>query len=113
MNCPKCGSILNEIIKMNSREYHCPQCNYGVSAFVVEPIDEDETIYKMEVFPQDSNISQVQLISKQVNINLLVAKKMLTDGGILIEGEAKKIYDIRNALDGLNIKYSITPEFKW
>ena len=67
----------------------------------------------MEVLPQDSNISQVQLISKQVNINLLAAKKMLNDGGILIEGEAKKIYDIRNALDGLNIKYSITPEFKW
>lgn len=38
---------------------------------------------------------------------------MLNDGGILIEGEAKKIYDIRNSLDGLNIKYSITPEFKW
>ena len=47
---------------MNSREYHCSKCNYGVSAFVVEPIDEDETIYKMKVLPQDSNISQVQLI---------------------------------------------------
>ena len=113
MNCPKCGSILSEIIKMNSREYRCSKCNYGVSAFVTEPIDEDETIYKMEVLPQDSNISQVQLISKQGNINLLAAKKILNDGGILIEGEAKKIYDIRNNLDSLNIKYSIIPEFKW
>lgn len=44
MNCPKCGRILNELIKKNSREYHCSQCNYGVSAFVTEPIDEDDII---------------------------------------------------------------------
>ena len=113
MNCPKCGSILNELIKKNSREYYCSQCNYGVSAFVTEPIDEDDIIYKLEVLPQDNNISQVQLISKLGFINLLVAEKMLKDGGVLIEGEATKINDIRNELDDFNIKYSITPEFKW
>ena len=40
-------------------------------------------------------------------------KKMLKDGGVLIEGEATKINDMRNELNDLNIKYSITPEFKW
>lgn len=113
MNCPKCGNILNEIIKMNSREYHCSQCDYGVSAFVSEPIDEDETIYKMEVLPQINNISQVQLISKQGNVSFLVAKKLLNDGGILMEGSAKKIFDMKNELDSLYIKYSISPDFKW
>lgn len=113
MKCPKCGNILDEIIKLNSREYHCSFCNYGVSAYVTEPIDEDETIYKIKILSQENNISQIKLISKVGNINYLISKRLLDNGGILIEDTAKNVLNIREKLDALNIKYSIIPEFKW
>lgn len=47
MKCPNCNNDLNEIFKENSKGFECLNCDYGVSAFASEPIDEDEMIYKI------------------------------------------------------------------
>ena len=98
MKCPKCNSELIENIKFGSREYFCPNCNYGVSAFVNEPIEEDDTIY---------------VLAKILNYNFLDVKKLCADHSTIYRDNAKAMKNAKTALDEASIKYTIKPEFKW
>lgn len=113
MKCPKCNSDLIENIKFGSREYLCPNCNYGVSAFVNETIEEDDTIYELSIIDDDITIDKIKILSKISNQNFIDVKKKCAENAVLYSNKAKAIKKIIDTLDSENIKYSITPEFKW
>ncbi len=113
MKCPKCNSDLIENIKFGSREYLCPNCDYGVSAFVNEPIEDDDTIYELCVIDDNITIEKIKILSKISNHNFIDVKKKCEEHTILYSNKAKSIKKIIDILDSANIKYLITPEFKW
>ncbi len=113
MKCPKCNSDLIENIKFGSREYLCPTCDYGLSAFVNEPIEEDDTIYELRIIDDNITINKIKLLSKISNQNFIDVKKKCDEHVVLYSNKAKAIKKIIDSLDSANIKYIITPEFKW
>ena len=113
MKCPKCNSELVENIKYGSREYLCPNCDYGVSAFVNEPIEEDDTIYELCIIDESITIDKIKALAKILNYNFLDVKKICADHSIIYKGNAKAMKGVKDSLDALCIKYLINPEFKW
>ena len=113
MKCPKCNTDLIEKIKFGSREYFCPNCNYGVSAFVNEPIEEDDTIYELCIIDEAITIDKIKVLAKISNYNFLDVKKLCANHSIIYRDNAKAMKNAKTALDEASIKYTIKPEFKW
>ena len=75
-------------------------------------LSQDDTIYKITLLPNnDFDINDIKTVAHAVNCNYVQAKKILTNGGVVIEGEAKNIHEVILEFMLKNIKYVITPDY--
>lgn len=111
--CDVCGTKLVDFIEGQCCGKKCPKCNEAkivTSYFSV--LASDSTIYKIEVLPNnETSLNNIKIIAKLGNYNFVTSKKLLNDGGILVEDNAVNIYEKIKDLDFTKIKYTITPDY--
>ena len=92
----------------------CPNCGWGWATTEFDSIDLDETIYTVS-FDTIVNPSEEQLkiVSKIQNVNFLIAAKLLKEGKASFNGKAIDIQSKLEEIDGQDIHYSISTDFKY
>lgn len=114
LKCEKCGSKMFYKIDGHTQGWYCPSCNWSIVTTYFSDMELDETIYKIELLPDaNATIDKIRLISKIGNLNFILSKKILNDGGLLVEGPAKNIDKKIKELDLLKVFYKIIPNYPY
>lgn len=115
MSCPKCGGNLKSEVIGSSAIQTCQGCGWSVATSYVDPIYEDDTVYRLYI--EDGNVSSrpvLTALSKVLGCNYLGAKKAVEGGrSLLFEGDAVKTREKRDALDSGGVVYAIEPYFPY
>lgn len=113
--CPNCGNILEHIKRDGATIVKCQKCSWSIVSSEVAPEYEDSSVYEVYL-DQDSecNKEKMKIIAKICNWNYIKTLKNLEVGDILIfKGVAYKVRNFKKKLDDNNIKYHISPEYKY
>lgn len=114
MICEKCKVEMVLEIDGSSALYTCPKCGNKIATTCSEGISWDSTEYSIKVNKgNDAKSENLSIISAITGNNYIASKKLLNDGGLLKKGLATEILEIKNKLESNNIKFSITPTFKY
>lgn len=112
LKCEKCGAKMIHKIDGHTQGWYCTNCEWSVVTTYFSEIELDDTIYKIEVLPNnDTELDNIKIIAKFGNCNFILAKQLLNVGGILLEDRAVNIHEKIDKLDVLGIKYTITPNY--
>ncbi len=112
--CEKCGTTMVSFKEDRTIGMKCPNCGWGWVTTQFDPIDLDETIYtvKINVIVNPSK-KQLKIVSKMLNVNFLIATKLLMEGKASFSGKAIDVQNKLKELYGQDIHYSISPKFKY
>lgn len=112
--CEKCETEMIPYKNGRTIGMICPNCGWGWATTEFEPIELDQTIYTIHINTITNPSKEVlKFVSKILNANFLVTYKLLKDGQASFSGKAIEIKNIIKKLQNLEIKYSITPDFKY
>ena len=113
--CPSCGKTLQSVKRNGATMVKCPNCSWSIVSSEVAPEYEDSTIYELYL-DQDSECDKekMKVIAKICNWNYIETLKNLERGNVLLfKGVAYKIRDFKKKMDDNDIKYHISPEYKY
>jgi Na+-translocating ferredoxin:NAD+ oxidoreductase RNF subunit RnfB len=112
--CPNCGYELHETIIGSSLSCKCEHCGYAYCTTIAEGIEWDSRDYTIIIQRDNSaTLNQIKMISSVSSLNFLESKKLLLSGGILLKDRATNIKSKIDKLSEVNIKFNVTPEFKY
>lgn len=111
--CDVCGTKLIGFIEGMCCGLKCPKCKEAkVVTSYFSVLSQDDTIYKITLLPNnDFDINDIKTVAHAANCNYVQAKKILLNGGVVIEGEARNIHKIILEFMLENIKFVITPDY--
>ena len=113
--CPICNSDLIDISNESIIGKKCPNCDYGYVATNIHEWQEDDTKYTI-FFSKDSEatIASMKFIARKLQTSIIKIKDRISKEKILyLKGQAWQLKDSIKELNENNIKYEITPEFKY
>lgn len=114
--CPVCGGKLIQKIDGSSLVIKCSDCDYNVATSDISLIYEDETQYTVTI--ENGNNVQIDTITTLKNILNLSTTEVVNIiknacPYVLFVGNAVDVNEIKTKLEMSNIKFSISPKFKW
>lgn len=114
IKCEKCGTLMISYKQGHNVGMSCPNCGWGWATTEFEPIELDQTIYivNIDIITKPS-IEEIKLVSKLLNVNYLIANKLLICGKASFQGKAIKIKDKLRELNNIKIGYTISPKFNY
>lgn len=114
-NCPECGEVLTETIEGSSQTFKCESCGWNIARSWTEPINEDETVYRMEIIPgQSADKAKLSLISKIAGCNFITAKELIEDGCTeLVSCRAPEMKTHLENMQSVDMEFNIEPEFPY
>ena len=112
--CEKCKTTMVSFKEGRTIGMKCPNCGWGWATTQFDPIDLDKTIYtvKFDAIVSPSK-EQLKIVSKMLNINFLIAAKLLKEGKASFSGKAINVQSKLKEMNGQDIHYSISPYFKY
>lgn len=113
--CPYCGREMEYIVDGPSLIYKCTKCNYSEATTNATGINWDSNKYKLTICPNGSEptIEQIKVVSAITAMNYIDSKKLLINGGEILEEEAVIIKQKSIMLKNVSIDYTISPEFPY
>lgn len=123
--CEKCGTEMIDRSKGDSISIICPNCGWGWATTTHDPSMDDETEYEIWLRPGNAQSTEIlRLIAGIANINLLQAKKLLSNEepillfkahteAVAVRNKVQKIQDIAKRLTEVNVLFFIVPDFKY
>ena len=112
--CPNCENELIETIAGSSLNYECKHCGYAYSTTIATGIEWDFNDYIITIEKNTSvDINQIKTVSKISTLNFIESKKILLNGGTLDKGSAIIVKTKIDKLKEANIKFNVTPNFKY
>jgi hypothetical protein len=114
IKCPNCGKMMNFIIDGSALNYSCPFCGCGVATTIAEGINWDSTEYEITILPNNNlKIENIRLISNLTGNNFIISKNILKNGASIFKGRAVEVKTKKEKLDKYDIKYQISPDYKY
>ena len=112
--CPNCGGEMECVYDKPALNLTCPKCGCKIATSRWDDIDLDPADYQitLESVPHPS-IDNIKLVSSITGLNFIHSKALLENGGIVAKENAVKTKEIKTQLDDENIRYLITPDFKY
>ncbi len=112
--CPNCGYELYETVVGLSLSCKCERCGYAYCTTIAEGIEWDSKDYTIVIQKDNlATLNQIKIISSVSSLNFLESKNVLLNGGTLLKDCA---FNIKSKIDNLNvanIKFNVSPEFKY
>lgn len=123
--CEKCGAEMMDRSSGGSILVECPNCGWGWASTSYDPTADDETAYEIWLKPGNSQSPEIlRLIASIANINLLQAKKILSNKEPVMlykaygeaaaaQNKVQKTQATARRLKNANISFFIVPDFNY
>ncbi len=114
MKCIKCGSETQVNSGNSEIIIKCPNCGWSAVTTYMSEIEDDLTSYSIIIEPGNSTeIEMIKLVAEKSGMNVLQARNLLLNGGLMISETAVVIKEISAELDLAGIDYRINPSFPY
>lgn len=114
MKCLSCGTDMICKIEGHCLSWNCPNCGDGVATSHFEPIEVDQTKYTLTIMKIAlPTKEEIRLTSQILNVNFLLARRLLIDGTAELSERAQVIQKAASSLKDSNIPFSICPSFPY
>lgn len=112
--CEKCGAEMKPLSDIYPVGMTCPNCGWGWATTYIDPINLDESNYRMILVSSENSLSSIKLVSETANCNYVEAKKLIENAPVeIFSGKAVEVKTIKEKLETANIKFRIEPEFPY
>ena len=114
MKCLRCG--LEAEVKSGDSEIimKCPKCGWAAVTTYMPEIEDDLTKYGIIIEQGNTvDVELIKLVSRISGMNVLEARKLLRNGGLMVKDCAIIIKEIITELDMAAIEYRIDPPFPY
>ena len=115
IKCEKCGAVMRPIDPSKPVGMTCPNCGWGWATTYVDPMLDDNTIYKVSLSNGNkASKSAIKAVAKVSGKNFIQAKRMIENSpSDIYEGKAIQVKEILILLESLPLSYSVMPEFPY
>lgn len=114
MICETCGAEMQKTVEGSTLTWACPSCGDAVARTYIEPIREDATIYSLSIKGTGATAKNaIRTVAEIASCNYLTAKRLIEDGGVLLEDSAVKMRDAARKLEAVGMAYVISPDYPY
>ena len=114
MLCDKCNIEMVYFEEGLCCGWTCPKCGNELVTTNINDIQFDQQMYTISLAPcSDASVDDYKVVAKIGNLSLINAKKIIENGGTIVEGRATRIKEGYNLLKATTLTFDITPEFPY
>lgn len=114
MICETCGAEMRKTVEGSTLTWVCPSCGDAVARTYIEPIREDATVYSLSIEgARLASKDSIRAVAKIAGCNYLAAKRLVEDGGSLLDGNAIDTREAARRLEAVGLPYAIAPDFPY